>query len=193
MLSGYLHKATPSHVTATKYKIKYLKGSVNFGIMFSSENQANLKTFVKFSTKFNTLLSFSDANWEPQDASVPKVSTRSRLIPLFKSRSIFRYLIWLGGTIYWQSKRQTITAHSTTEAGVYATNECTKKLLYIRHILLDLNLLHDIVKAPIKIYNDNEAAVKWSQNLTNKGLRHIQMRKMQYGKIINVRLLKFYI
>ena len=26
-----------------------------------------------------------------------------------------------------------------------------KKLLYIRHILVDLNLLHEIVKSPIKI------------------------------------------
>ena len=94
-------------------------------------------------------------NWGPQDTSVPKVSTKSRHLPLFKSRSISGYLIWLGGSIYWQSKRQTITAHSTTEAEVYATNECTKKLLYIRYILLDLNLLHDIVKSPIKIYNDN--------------------------------------
>ena len=51
-----------------------------------------------------------------------------------------------------------------------------------------LKLLHDIVKAPIKIYNDNEVAIKWSQNLTNKGLRHIQMRKNEVRENINVRL-----
>ena len=34
-----------------------------------------------------------------------------------------------------------------------------------------------MIKSPIKIYNDNEATVKWSQNLTNKRLRHIQMRE----------------
>ena len=62
-----------------------------------------------------------------QDASVPKVSTRSHPLPLIKSRSIYGYLIWLGGPIYWQSKRQTITVHGTTEAEVYATNECIKK------------------------------------------------------------------
>ena len=100
MLFRYLHKATPSHVTATKYAIKYLKGRVNFGIMFSSESQANLEAFIRFPTKSNTLLSFSDENLGPQDASVPKVSTKSRHLLLFKLRSISGYLIWLGGPIY---------------------------------------------------------------------------------------------
>lgn len=30
---------------------------------------------------------------------------------------------------------------------------------------------------PIPIKNDNKAAVKWSHNMTTKGLRHIQMRE----------------
>ena len=63
MLSIYLYKATPSHITTTKCVIKYLKGSVNFGIMFSSENQVNLEAFIKFTTNPNTLVSFGDTNW----------------------------------------------------------------------------------------------------------------------------------
>ena len=126
ILSKYPHKATPSHIAATKYTTKYLKGSTNFSIMFSSEHQINLEAFIKFPTNPRVLVSFSDTNRGSQDASVPKSHTNPSSLPLFKTRSISGYLIWLGGPIYWQSKRHTITAHSTTEAEVYATNECTK-------------------------------------------------------------------
>ena len=63
MLSRYLYKAIPSHVTTKKCAIKDLKGSVNFWIMFSSEDQVNLEVFIKFTTNPNTLVSFGDANW----------------------------------------------------------------------------------------------------------------------------------
>ena len=81
-----------------------------------------------------------------------------------------------------ESKRQTITAHSTTEAGVYATNECTKRLTRLQNIPRDLNITNILTSLPINIYNDNEAAAKWSRNQTTKGLHHIQMRENTIGE-----------
>ena len=37
--------------------------------------------------------------------------------------------------------------------------------------------LQSIHQQPHKIHNDNEASVKWSHNMTTKGLRFIQMRE----------------
>lgn len=121
------------------------------GIMFSSKDQLNLEAFIKFPTTRSKLISCTDANWGPQDVSVSKTSDKLAFLDFFKSCSLVGYLIWLGGSLHWISKRQTITAHSTVEAEVYATNECTKIILQLRQILQALNL----DKYTYMIYNKN--------------------------------------
>ena len=79
------------------------------------------------------------------------------------------------GPIMWSSKRQRITARSSAEAEIYATDECVKCLQHLRHIRQDLHLPHS--SDPLPIYNDNQACVQWSHSTTTKGLRHIQIRE----------------
>ncbi len=64
----------------------------------------------------------SDANWGPQDATVPTVPIE---LPPFASRSMSAFYIDLLGPVHWLSKRQTITAGSSAEAEIYATDECS--------------------------------------------------------------------
>ena len=86
------------------------------------------------------------------------------------------YIIMLAnGPIMWSSKRQTITARSSAEAEIYATDECVKCIQTIRHLRQDLNLPNATTTTPI--YNDNQACVMWAHNNTSKGLRHIQIRE----------------
>ena len=87
------------------------------------------------------------------------------------------FLQWLNGPLHWVSKRQTITARSTAESEIYATDECTKNILHIRHIFEDLDLLTTFCPSATPIYNDNQACVTWSTNMTTKGLRHVQIRE----------------
>ena len=51
-----------------------------------------------------------------------------------------------------------------------------QSLQHIRHVFEDLHLTH-LLPSTFNIYNDNEASVKWTSNMTSKGLRHIQMRE----------------
>ena len=46
----------------------------------------------------------------------------------------------------------------------------------MRHILQDLKL-DNLMDSPTTIYNDNTGCVEWSNNLTNRNLRHLQMRE----------------
>ena len=113
-------------------------------------------------------------NWGPQDASKPS-KTNQQELDLFKTQSISGYVIWLNGPIHWQSKRQTITAHSTAEVEIYATDECVKALLHLQQLISGLDLLKDIMPPPTVIYYDNAACVAWSKNTTTKGLCHVQI------------------
>ena len=188
MLSKYNHKATKGHLDAAKTVIRYLKGTRELGISFKTNNADKVTSFVKFPIPSNTITPFCDANWGPQDQSKPKGNDPA--VDLFKSRSISGYLLWLNGPLHWQSKRQTITARSTAEAEIYATDECTKSLIHLYNILHELHLANEFMPRPTSIYNDNAACVQWSHSLTTKGLRHVQIREnavresVQRGDII---------
>ena len=177
MLAQYTTKASKGHIHAAKWVIKYLKGSKSEGIIFSSTDRENLNTFVKFPIDPTQIVSLTDANWGPQDQSVPKPGQPLQELELFKSRSLSGFLIWLGGPIHWSSKRQTITARSSAEAEIYATDECIKQLIHLSYILDGYDLANTLMPTPTPVYNDNMACVCWSKATTTKGLRHIQMRE----------------
>jgi hypothetical protein len=128
------HQSTPSpgHYEAALYATKYLAGTKQLGIYFTSHRHSTLQSFLHFPLPPTSLLSMSDTNWGPQDASV----TRTHLeLPLFTSRSMSAYYIDLYGPLHWLSKCQSVTAGSSAEAEIYATDECVKFLLELDQIL----------------------------------------------------------
>jgi hypothetical protein len=175
LLAQYTTKATDSHINHVKRVIKYLKSTKTLGISFHSNNNASLKSYIKFPIP-DGITSLCDANWGPQDQSRPHPNKHCT-VDLFKSRSLSGFLLYFGGPMHWVSKHQGITARSSDEAEIYATDECTKCLLQIHQIVDGLNLTSEIMPLPTTIYNDNFACVHWSHNLTTKGLRHIQIRE----------------
>ncbi len=174
-LSQYTQRATTGHLDAVKRVVRYLKGTKRHGICFRSNESPKLNSFVKFPLDPTKITPFTDANWGPQDQSTPKPNDPP--LELFKSRSLSGFIIWSNGPLHWQSKRQTITARSSAEAEIYATDECVKYLIHLRQILTDLHLHDHLMPSPTTVYNDNAAYVQWARNLTTKGLRHIQMRE----------------
>jgi len=130
-----------------------------------------METFLHFPLP-PQVLSMSDANWGPQDASK---NTSVLDLPLFASRSMSVFYIDLLGPLHWLSKRQSITAISSAEAEIYATSEYVKFLLELVQILDFLGVKNIFMPAVNVIYNNNQACVNWSHSCTTKGLRHIQM------------------
>ena len=118
-----------------------------------------------------------DANWGPQDQSVPKTNQQAKQLPLFQSRSVSGFLLWLGGPLHWISKRQSITARSSAESEIYATDECCKALIHLSLLVDGLKLIQDVMPRPTTLYNDNQACIIWSRSMTTKGLRHVQIRE----------------
>ena len=176
MLAKYSSRPSQAHLTSVKRVIKYLKGTKQKGILFTSKPSAKLSAYVKFPVE-SELMGLTDANWGPQDQQKPKPTDKPKEVDIFKSRSLSGFLLWLSGPIHWVSKRQTITARSSAEAEIYAVDECTKYLLYLKQIIEGLDLQEELMPSFTKIYNDNNAAVCWSKNSTTKGLRHVQIRE----------------
>lgn len=174
LLAQHQSHPTSGHIDAALYVVRYLAHTKHLGIYFSSTKRHQLETFLHFPLG-PSLLSMSDANWGPQDASTKSKSSIE--LPLFASRSMSAFYVDLLGPLQWYSKRQTITAGSSTEAEIYATNECVKFLLELVQILEFLQVKDIFMPGVNIIYNDNNACVNWSKQCTTKGLRHIQMRE----------------
>jgi len=98
-------------------------------------------------------------------------------LPLFASHSMSAFYVDLFGPLHWISKHQQVTACSSAEAEIYATNECVKFLLELVQILEFFEVRDIFMPTTTTIYNDNNACVNWSKRSTTKGLRHIQMRE----------------
>jgi hypothetical protein len=173
LLAQHQSSPSPGHLDAAYYVATYLSHTSSLGIYFSSSRRVQLESFLHFPLP-SKILAMSDANWGPQDASVPKTSVE---LPLFISRSMSAYFVDLLGPIHWSLKRQTITAGSSAEAEIYATNECIKFLLELVQIFNFLDVQDLFMPGTTIVYNDNAACVNWSKRSTTKGLRHIQMRE----------------
>jgi hypothetical protein len=169
------HQNSPSqgHFDAALYVVYYLSHTKTLGIYFSSSKRIQLETFLHFLIP-PTLLLMSDANWGPQDASLSSLSFD---LSLFTSRSMSAFYIDLLGPLHWMSKRQSVTAGSSAEAEIYATNKCVKFLLELVQILDFLGFKDVFMPGTNVVYNDNNACANWSKRCTTKGLCHIQMRE----------------
>jgi hypothetical protein len=176
ILAQYCRNPSQGHIDSATRVLKYLKGTKDLKIQFSSRISQTLQSFIKFPPPPG-LSNLCDANWGPQDQSKPMPGQVLPELDLFKTRSMSGYITWLGGPIMWASKRQTFTARSSAEAEIYATDECAKNLLHLMNIIKDLGLDAELLRDPVPIWNDNNACVCWSKNTTTKGLRHVQIRE----------------
>ena len=72
-----------------------------------------------------------------------------------------------------------MTARSSAEAEIYATDECVKALLRLQHLIADTHTksIYLPTNSPVEVYIDNNACVCWSKSTTTKGLRHITIRE----------------
>jgi len=87
----------------------YLKKTKDFGLYFSCESAP-------------ALVAFTDSDWSNE---------RDRI-------SVGAFVVKSGGTVSWQSKKQTIIATSTTEAEYSAYLDVCKEILWLRQLRKDI-------------------------------------------------------
>ncbi len=81
-----------------------------------------------------------------------------------------------GGPIGWLGKRQERMSLSSCEAKIRTTNATSKKVVDFRNLFCSVsNVGYTLpnIDAPTVLYNDNDACIKWSYNMTSKSARHI--------------------
>ena len=194
-LSSYNNRPALGHWKAVLYVLHYIHSTHDYGISFTSEDKNPIHTYLHFPDSSDTeayhdavaptpsnshkLTTYSDACWGSQIGNAVKDGVP---LQLFKCRSMSGAIIFRsGGPISWKSVRQDKTSLSSCEAEIRATNEASKLTVGLRNLARGMTHLgrYPISDAdsPTDVYNDNEACVKWSHNMTMKQTRHMEMRE----------------
>ena len=166
ILARYMNKASPALITAAKQVFRYLKGTKYEGITFFKKDPLRAripKTQVgKLRAEMFTdgLYAFSDSS----DADDP-----------VKKRSTGGFIVFYNGSpVSWSSGLQRLTTLSTCESEYIQAALTCKEVLYLREMLEFAFFKQD---SPTVIYEDNEAAMRLSENPINRGMtKHIARR-----------------
>jgi hypothetical protein len=147
-LSRYTHSPNQDHWEALARVMKYLRGTMNYGIMYSG---------------FPAVLEgYSDANW---------ISDSD------ETKSTSGYVFTLGGgAIAWRSVKQSIIARSTMESEFIALELAGSEAEWLRNLLASIPL--GIKPTPsVSMHCDCQSAIAVAKNKSFNGKnRHIQLR-----------------
>jgi hypothetical protein len=161
-VSRYLTNPQMNHLITSKNILRYLKGSLDHGIFYPSDNLGNL-------------LTFTDADWAGD---------------LDSCRSTSGILYKLGNApIAWSSKLQQSVSLSSTEAEYRVLSEATRSITYLRRLFQELNIGND---NPIPIYYNNISSIRLVKNpvmhaqTKHFALHHHHIREKSEDKTIQV-------
>ncbi|XP_031263585.1 secreted RxLR effector protein 161-like [Pistacia vera] len=135
-LSQVLQSPSAIHWTACKRVLRYIKGTLQYGLLFKKHNHFNLEAYAD-----------TDADWASD------VNDR---------RSTSGYAVFLGDNlVQWSSKKQKVVSLSSTEAEYRALSQAATKVIWVQHLFKELGI--EVKKTPI-IWCDNMSAGTLSSN-----------------------------
>ncbi|XP_026450970.1 uncharacterized protein LOC113351135 [Papaver somniferum] len=133
-VSQFMHRPTIIHLTAVKRILRYLNGTLDYGIRLLSNSTLNL-------------YAFSEADWD----GCLKIR-----------RSTTGYNIYLGSNcIFWSSRKQPTVSRSSTEDEYRSMAASTADLTWVTYLLRELGIGLD--KPPV-LFCDNISAHYLAKN-----------------------------
>lgn len=134
LLSRFTNCATETHLTTAKRVLRYVKGTLSFGIKFCTSQDCILQ-------------GYSDSDWGGS---------------LDDLKSTSGYCFFFGSSVFsWCCKKQDTVAQSTTEVEFIAANAAVNQGLWLRKVLVDLNMKQE---GCTYVFVDNQAAISISNN-----------------------------
>ncbi|PNX62918.1 type I inositol 145-trisphosphate 5-phosphatase 12-like protein [Trifolium pratense] len=148
LAARYMERPTEMHVAVVKRIMRYLKGTLKFGMLYKCKNNTEL-----------TLQGWSDSDYAGDHDD---------------RKSTSGYVFTLGGSaICWSSKKQPIVTLSTTEAEFVSAASCACQCLWLKNVL---DHLHIEQNGCIIVNCDNSSTIKLSKNSIMHGKRkHIDV------------------
>jgi hypothetical protein len=136
---------TSCHWAAVKRIIRYLKGSINYGLFIQPSSLLTIHTY-------------ADSDWV--GCSDDRRSTTS-------------YLVYLGSNLLsWSSKKQTTVARSSTEAEYRSLAMVTAEVVWLKNLFRELEL---VLPAPVLLCDNLGATFLASNSAFHVRTKHIEL------------------
>jgi hypothetical protein len=152
-VSQALDKPTKNDWAKVKRIFKYLKGTSDISIVYSTAHQKEL-----------TAYSYADFTGD----------TKTR-----RSTSCV-VCLYMGGPISWMSRRQTSVALLTTEAEFMAASEATKEVVWLMRLL---NEITELASVPTLLMDSMRAVKLVKNPIFHKRSKHIEVRYFVRQKV----------
>lgn len=147
LISRFMSSPTEMHLAAAKRVLRYLQGTLDYGIWYEKGRKGSLEIF-------------TDSDFAGD-------------LDGRKSTSGYVFL-WNKGAVSWASQKQDIVALSSTEAEYIAAASCACQSLWIKDVLEELGLG---TTESMVIKCDNTSTIKLSKNPVFHGrCKHIGVR-----------------
>ena len=145
-LSQHLSKPTKLHFESLKRVLRYLAFTILYAILYRAKGSGRLVGYV--------------------DASYGNSA---------KAKSTSGYVFVLaGGPVSWSSRRQPVTAMSSSEAEYIAAADGAKQCVWLRHLMHSVGKSNKIATP---FYMDNQAAIRLTNNpVMHSKSKHILLR-----------------
>ena len=141
----FMHKPSPAHFVVAKRILRYLKGTLDRGLLFQPSPFA--------------LTAFTDADWAGD---------------LCDRRSTSGIIVFLGNNpITWLAKKQHTVSRSSTEAEYRSLASGAAELAWIRQVLCDLGLF--LPSAPLIWCDNTSALALASNPVFHGCIKHIEV------------------
>lgn len=157
-LSQYNNCFGKCHWTAAKRVLRYLSGTIDYGLLFVKSNQLLLSAY-------------ADADWAND---------------CIDRKSYTGFAIKLGNNIVnWESRKQKCVALSSTEAEYLAISDVCKDLCFISNFLSEI--FNQLTLNCITLFNDNQSAHRLleSKEYCHKRTKHIDIRYHYVKDLVN--------
>ena len=157
-LSRFVSNPGPKHYIALKRVFRYLKGTVDYGILFRRSVQS----------RKNTLVTYTDSDW------AGNVDDR---------KSTSGYVIKLNDNLFSsKTKSQGSTSLSSCEAETVAMGLGAQETVFLRSVLEELGHPQ---RSPTVLRSDNTGAIAFSKDGGNHSkLKHISLREHYLRELV---------
>ncbi|XP_042966148.1 uncharacterized mitochondrial protein AtMg00810-like [Carya illinoinensis] len=146
-VSQYLHAPTEDHFLAVKRVLRYVKGTLHFGLTFHPSSSPG------------AFVAYSDADW------AGCLDTR---------RLTSGYSIYLGNNfVSWSAKKQPTVSRSSCEFEYCALASTAAELVWLTHLLRNLQV--SIPQQPLLLCDNKSALFLSSNPVSHKRAKHVEL------------------
>ena len=149
VLSQYMSKPTMAHLNLAKYVLRYIKGTINYGLVFTKSPTIGIT-------------GYTDASWAN---SIDRKSISGFCFKMSPDSAL----------ISWKSKKQPIVALSSCESEYVAMAYAIQEISFLQQLTGDMFVFQS--PEPVTLYVDNQGAIQLGKNpVYHQRSKHIDTR-----------------